>query len=413
MTIYFKKDFENTAFPYILKSKLISKSIDLGGMSCNIYGVGKGFSSRAGTSDMINYAIVLYGYNYDMLYEQAKIFEEKLLKHPRVQKVNISGSNYWWKREKLYEYVIDIDKNKLALKNKSVNGIYAQLKKLSRQNYSDLSYIIDGKYENIKILSKQSSEFDIWNMFHSPVTKEGSIKLESFSEVEKKQVSSSIYKENQQYIRVVKYNYLGSSKFGNRHLKSVLDEMKDEMPLGYYAKQRSWNFWNDNNEKQYYLIFLIIILVYFICAILFESFIQPLAIISIIPLSFIGIFLTFYLFDYNFDQGGYASFILLSGIVVNSSIYIINEFNNLRKVHKNHNISKLKLYLKAYNNKIVPILLTIISTILGLVPFVAYGQNEVFWFALAVGSIGGLLFSIIIIILYLPLFFRFNLHVRN
>jgi multidrug efflux pump subunit AcrB len=409
MTIYFKKDFENSAFPYILKSKLISKSIDLGGMSWNIYGVGKGFSSRAGTSDMINYAIVLYGYNYDMLYEQAKKFEEKLLKHPRVQKVNISGSNYWWKREKLYEYNIDIDKNKLALKGISVDGIYAQLKKISLQNYSDLSYIIDGKYKNIKILSKQSSEFDIWNMFHSPVSKNGSIKLEHLSEVEKKQASSSIYKENQQYIRIVKYNYLGSSKFGNLHLKSVLDEMKDELPLGYYAKQRSWSFWNDNNEKQYYLIFLIIILVYFICAILFESFIQPLAIISIIPLSFIGIFLTFYLFDYNFDQGGYASFILLSGIVVNSSIYITNEFNNLRKVHNNHNISKLKLYLKAYNNKIVPILLTIISTILGLVPFIVYGQNEVFWFALAVGSIGGLLFSIIVLFLYLPLFFRFDL----
>jgi hypothetical protein len=41
------------------------------------------------------------------------------------------------------------------------------------------------------------------------------------------------------------------------------------------------------------------------------------------------------------------------------------------------------LYLKAFKNKIVPILFTIISTVLGLVPFVIYGQNEVFWFALA------------------------------
>jgi multidrug efflux pump subunit AcrB len=45
-----------------------------------------------------------------------------------------------------------------------------------------------------------------------------------------------------------------------------------------------------------------------------------------------------------------------------------------------------------------------LSTILGLLPFVVYSENEVFWFALAVGSIGGLLFSLIVIVVYLPLF---------
>jgi hypothetical protein len=70
---------------------------------------------------------------------------------------------------------------------------------------------------------------------------------------------------------------------------------------------------------------------------------KPLAVISLIPLSFIGVFLTFYLFGFNFDQGGFASFILLSG----------------------------------------------------LVPFVWGGQNEVFWFAFATGAMGGLIFSLV------------------
>jgi len=55
------------------------------------------------------------------------------------------------------------------------------------------------------------------------------------------------------------------------------------------------------------------------------------------------------------------------------------------------------------NHKIIPILLTIVSTIIGLIPFVWGGQKEVFWFSFAVGSIGGLLFSIIGIFIYLPL----------
>jgi len=89
-------------------------------------------------------------------------------------------------------------------------------------------------------------------------------------------------------------------------------------------------------------------------------------------------------------------------LVVNSAIYIVNEHNNIKKSGKK--LSDLKTYIKSFNSKIVPILLTILSTILGLTPFVIYGQNDVFWFALAAGTIGGLLYSLVIIVLFLPLF---------
>jgi len=49
-------------------------------------------------------------------------------------------------------------------------------------------------------------------------------------------------------------------------------------------------------------------------------------------------------------------------------------------------------------------MLTILSTILGFLPFVIYERNEVFWNALAAGTIGGLLFSLVVIFFYLPLF---------
>ena len=60
--------------------------------------------------------------------------------------------------------------------------------------------------------------------------------------------------------------------------------------------------------------------------------------------------------------------------------------------------------MMAYNHKIVPISLTIISTILGLVPFLFDGPEEVFWFAFAIAAISGTLFSIIALMVYLPIF---------
>jgi multidrug efflux pump subunit AcrB len=65
---------------------------------------------------------------------------------------------------------------------------------------------------------------------------------------------------------------------------------------------------------------------------------------------------------------------------------------------------RIRLWIKAYSRKINPITLTIVSTILGLLPFLSDGPEEVFWFDFAVGTISGMLFSIIAVIFLLPIF---------
>ncbi len=146
---------------------------------------------------------------------------------------------------------------------------------------------------------------------------------------------------------------------------------------------------------------LIAVIIYFIGAILFESLRQPLVVISLIPISFIGVFLTFYLTGFRFDQGGFAAFVLLCGIVVNAGFYVINEYNHILRTSGS---SALRCYVKAFNRKIVPIALTVVSTILGLIPFLFEGDGEVFWFSFAIGTMGGMAFSLIALLLYLPLF---------
>lgn len=60
-------------------------------------------------------------------------------------------------------------------------------------------------------------------------------------------------------------------------------------------------------------------------------------------------------------------------------------------------------YIRAFNSKIIPVALTIISSIIGLVPFLFDGPSEVFWFDFAIGTIAGLVFSIIALLALLPL----------
>src|SRR5690606_7964335 len=121
------------------------------------------------------------------------------------------------------------------------------------------------------------------------------------------------------------------------------------------------------STNHFYLFLLILLITYLITSILFESLIQPFIILGMIPISFIGIFLTFYFFGFNFDQGGIASFVLISGLTVNASIFIVHGYNDYKKRFPDKN--NFIIYMEAYKNKINPILITIFSIIHTLITF--------------------------------------------
>jgi multidrug efflux pump subunit AcrB len=259
----------------------------------------------------------------------------------------------------------------------------------------------DGKA--LRFVDQGKAKYDLWTLDHElQVVDSTSVAFPTFTTLSKQKVSTNIHKQDQQYIRMVEFEYTGSARFGSLYLEEVVEIMKKEMPLGYSLERSTWRF-GEEKQKPYWYFLLIVVLIFAICAVLFESLRQAFNIVLLIPLSFIGIFLTFYWFDFPFDQGGYTSFLFVSGIVVNGLILILNDFNHFQKQHPNR--SSLSLYIKAFNHKIVPVLLTVVSTSLGLIPFLVYGQQEVFWFSLAVGSIGGLLFSMFVVFLFTPIFF--------
>lgn len=402
--VTFKKEYQESSFPFVLKSRLVRKAIDLGGIEWNIYGVGNGFSNGNGANEPINFTVGGKGYNYDNLNSWADTLKFSLEKHPRIQKVIIKENSYW-SRKPSFEYRFKLNKEQLAIQNSNPSQIFNELQSLTLSKAPAISLNIQGIHMPVRIVSNNSKKFDLWNMKNSPIGNfDAPVILNKSIQISKEREEESIYKENQEYIRLVQFQYTGSPKFGSRFLNKKLIELKDKLPLGYRFERSdsAWNFNEDKNNNYAFLLLLVLVIIYLICAVLFESLKQPFIILSVIPISFIGVFLTFYLFDFNFDQGGLASFVLLSGITVNASIFIINGFNKLKKEQPKENY--ISLYIEAFKQKIFPIILTIFSTIIGFIPFIKDGQNEVFWFALGAGTIGGLLFSLLGILIYLPLF---------
>ena len=401
--IYFTKEHQHSGFPYVLKANIVSKALQLGGGSWYVYGLqDQGFSNDVRESAG-SFQVKMYGYNYDELTYWADRLKEKLLEHRRIKEVIINSEFSWWKDD-YSEYYLELNKEQMAKENISAMQLFSALRPIFGRDMTTGSILYENQLEMLKLTSRQSKEYDVWSLMNLPFMINGkSYKLSDMATVEKGQSPKKVAKERQQYRLCIQYEYIGSSEQGRKILKKDLEEFNEILPMGYRAEDENQRYYfSQDDNKQYALLLVVIAIIFFTTSILFNSLKQPLAIIFVIPISYIGVFLTFYLFGLNFDQGGFASFVLLCGITVNASIYILNEYNHIR--HRYPRLHFRHAYVKAWNAKIFPIFLTVVSTILGFIPFMVGESKEAFWFPLAAGTIGGLVMSVIGIFFYLPIF---------
>ena len=389
------KEGTSPSFPYTLKNRLQSYAIDLGGAEWNIYGVGKGFSNASGNNTP-NFTVQLKGYNKDKLQDYSNKLGTLLLNHPRVNKVVEDANLNWWSKDK-YQYTLSIDQQALASLPSYIN--------LNNQltAYNQERSLVMTTASGVPIKMRPKKIKDLWS-FNNSYNAQDSIRfvLGSLGDIKKEKTANAIHKENQSYLQNLEFEYTGSYRFGQKHLDACLSIFEPQLPLGYTVEQQKYSFSSKKERVKYGLLALVMVVIFFICSIFFESLRTAALMILLIPLSFIGIFLIFYWVDAPFDQGGYVSFLLLSGIVVNALILIMAEYHQLLKAYPWR--KRIDLFHRAFRMKSSPIFLTIISTALGLIPFLLHGQDEVFWYSLALGAIGGLIFSIIVIVLVVPLF---------
>lgn len=400
--IYFKKEYERSAFPFRLESEVIGKALTLGGGSWSVSGLPDFGFSNSVRETAGNMQATIYGYNYDELYRQAEALRSKLLEHRRIKDVIIRSEYSFWKND-YSEYYLRLDKQALARAGVSARQLFTALRPVYMKDQLLGSIVVDNKAENLKLTSLQSAAYDVWGLANLPVQIDGrSYKLADFATLEKGQSPQEVVKENQQYRLILQYDYVGSYQQGRKVLEEDVREFVKTLPMGYSVDIDGGGSGLIRGAKPYLLLLVVVVIIFFVASILFNSLRQPLAIIFVIPISYIGVFLTFYLFNLSFDQGGFASFVLLCGITVNASIYILNEYNIIRR--RQPRLSPLRAYTKAWNAKVTPIFLTVVSTMLGFIPFLVGASRENFWFPLAAGTIGGLLMSVIGIYIFLPIF---------
>ena len=148
------------------------------------------------------------------------------------------------------------------------------------------------------------------------------------------------------------------------------------------------------------LIFALVI-IYFLLTLLFDSFAQPLIIVSVVPFGLAGVIWTFFANNMPLSFLGIIGTLGLLGVMVNDSLVMVSHLKDLRNKH-GQNFS-LELLQQGCMDRLRPVVLTTITTVVGLVPTIlGIGGYEPFVVPLVMSLAGGLVFATPITLILVP-----------
>ena len=374
-------------------------AVSLGGIECSVQGYGPGFRNMRG-ADISKLFTFVSGYNYLKVKEIARNLAVQISKHRRFSNISIDQASFG--RKPAWNVVAIPDREQLWKAHQDVGAMFSHISSLT---LSDGMYrsAIEGQKKNISVYIDYLPEdrvHTISDLNKQTQAAERVLKVEDIAQIEKRPTLPVIQRKNQAYSRLVTCDYAGLGRYGGRIIMKIRDEMV--LPLGYGFNRGGFDFF-DNEGALWGAVFLSAILIYMILAALYESFRQPFIILWTVPMAFIGLFLVFFIFDGVFTQGGYFAMVFLIGISVNNAIILLYQLQ--KRALKNQTPLSKSAIFEVCLSRLRPILVTGATSIGGLLPFLIWFQNGTLWHAFALGTVGGLWFSSVGVLLILPALF--------
>ena len=258
-----------------------------------------------------------------------------------------------------------------------------------------------GDEYDIRVLLREEDRARTEQLGALPILSDrGVIPLAAVATIGARHGPGSIEREGQERILTI------AGGLGDRALSEVVADLEDalatiERPTGF-----SIEIGGEVREQEDTFaglgvgIALAILLVFAVMAVQFESLRNPLLVMSAVPFGFVGVVLTLLLSGTTFSLNAFLGCIVLVGIAVNNAIVLVDTANLVRREQQ---LGAEAAMLEAARRRLRPILMTTLTTALGVMPLaLALGEGSEIQAPLARVVLGGLTFSTVITLLLLP-----------
>ena len=301
------------------------------------------------------------------------------------------------------ETKVHVDKDRASIYNLSVTDI-ARTALIAIRGYVATKFKQEGREIDITVRLRPEDRANVSRLraltVHSNIDVE--VPLAEVATLITGKGPSEIKRLDQQRTVLVTANIFKRSL--NEVIKDIKEKLTNYQNISDYSvilSGETQKMRESFKSLRFALIFAVI-LVYMIMAAQFESLWQPFIIMFTLPLSLIGVGLALLVTHTSLNVIVLMGVIMLGGIVVNNGIVLIDYINRIKK----EGIDTLEAVIRASKTRFRPILMTTLTTVLGLLPLaLGFGEGAELRAPMAITVIGGLLTATFLTLLIIPNFY--------
>lgn len=348
----------------------------------------------------------VYGDNLDQLQKTGKELAEKISAIEGVGEVD-DGID-----DTTPEIKITVDKAKAMAKSLTVAQVYQQISEaLTTEKTATSLTNSDGSQLDVVVVQSEDKELTVDEIRNYKLTyttreeEEKEVVLADIASIEETTSLNSISRDNQRRTLAVTAEVLDDYIVTNvsNAIQKAVDEY--ELPEGFSVEYAGEN--ENTMEAVFELVKMLllgVLLIYMIMVIQFQNLKSPFIIMFTIPLAFTGGFLALAITGFDVSIIALVGFIMLSGIIVNNGIVLVDYINSLRI--ENPEMTKAEAIIDAGKTRMRPILMTTLTTVLGLLTMaLGIGQGVEMMQPLAIVCIGGLLYATLMTLYIVPVIY--------
>lgn len=305
------------------------------------------------------------------------------------------------------EFRITVDKKKAMEYSLTVAQVFQQINAKIKDAQSATTISTDTEELNVYVSDDEDVSMDRKDIQKMKIEytdamtqKTKKVKLSKIAEFSLADSPSSINRNKQS-----RYMSVSASIDDEHNIGLVSNEVRDalkdyEMPAGYDMEFTGEDESINESVEQVMLMFVVgVLFMYLIMVAQFQSLLSPFIILFTIPLAFTGGFMGLWISGSEVSVIAMIGFVMLSGIIVNNGIVLVDYINQLRE----SGMEKFDAIVEAGQTRLRPILMTAVTTILGLVPMVVSGESGSDMVRpMAIVTIGGLIYGTLLTLFVVP-----------
>jgi len=391
-----------SVLPYQLQEELTIRATLIGGAAVSVQGYGPGFANGGGGLSLQSFRVKILGYSFKGVEELALDMKRRLEQIQRVRSVDINAAGFWGGGEKARDITLEPSREALASYGITSEAFADQVAREVGGAAGRQRFILGDEELWLSLKTEGARERTLEQLREAQVPASGGapVHVGDLAALSEREALSRISREDQQYVRILSYDFRGPAKLANRTHEAFMRSIS--VPPGYTVSDEYFGWRDDESQQGLWLVFAVgLALVVLAVAMVFDSAWGAAMVFLSLPIALAGVVVAFFATGGAFTREAAVGVILVIGLAVNQSILLVDGVLERRRAAPGRRATPAQV-IAACRDRAGMITLITLTTLASPLPLaVGTGVDDLFG-AIALALVGGTIAGTIGALFVLP-----------